>query len=159
MLHSRLVDTETTDSRLTVSAPIASEADLVRASADVAVKVLMFLQLQTQAGDKDLRPWIASRVPKLDAVKAFLQANAEAYQAKDGTEPFLRRAINLDPQFIAPRVWLAVYLNARGNTEEARSHYAALAAQLPNASPFRRSMIAFTGARLRTRSGRAGTAS
>jgi tetratricopeptide (TPR) repeat protein len=147
-LRARLVEPSSGESRFSTSTAVAGESDLVRASRTIAEAVLMYLQLETKAGDQDLRPWIRSRSANVEAVKAFLQASANIYRANAEEEPFLRRAIALDPDFVAPRVWLAISLNAYGRPADAAAHYERLKTLLPTASPFERAMIEFTGARL-----------
>lgn len=147
-LRARLVDPSSGESRFSTSTAVVGESDLVRASRAIAEAVLMYLQLETKAGDQDLRPWIRSHSANIEAVKAFLQANADIYRATAEEEPPLQRAIALDPDFVAPRVWLAISLNGHGRPADAAAHYERLKTLLPRASPFERAMIEFTGARL-----------
>jgi len=127
---------------------VGSEEELADGVRSLAQGILGFLQLQglQLANDKDLRPWISLRRQNIQAVNAFLQASQYIFRyERVAGERYLRRAIELDPTFIEPRVWLIPGL-VEDKPEEARQHYDALLMLDANASPFEQAMIAFAGA-------------
>jgi tetratricopeptide (TPR) repeat protein len=83
------------------------------------------------------------------AVNAFLQASQYIfrYQRVAG-ERYLRQAIELDPTFIEPQVWLIPGLAIQGKMDEARAMYERLLARERTASPYEQMMIAYAGAML-----------
>ena len=125
------------------------EASLDRAVATVSNNVITFLQLQVfnLAADKNLRPWLEFRNRNIQAVKAFAQANEYTVtnQPELG-ERHLDRAIELDPSYVAPRMWRISSLVQRGLREPAETHYRELLKLEVNASPFEQAMIAYAGA-------------
>src|SRR5204863_6687470 len=116
-----------------------------------AKAVLNYLQLQVLqlANDKDLRPWISGRQQNIQAVNAFLQASQHIFRyERVAAEGYLRRAIELDPTFIEPRVWLIPGLVSQNKMPEALEHYQELLKLNAAASPFEQAMIAWVRARL-----------
>jgi Tfp pilus assembly protein PilF len=150
-LQINLVDTVTGETRFPARVTVASEEKLVDAVRSLADGVLGFLQLQVLqlANDKDLRPWISYRRQNIQAVNAFLQASQHIYRyERVAGEKYLRRAIELDPTFIVPRVWLIPGLVDQNKPAEAQASYEYLLQHAAGASPFEEAMIAFAGATL-----------
>ena len=126
------------------------EASLDRAVATISNNVIAFLQLQifNLDADDNLRPWLAFRNRNIQAVKVFAQANEYSLTNQpELVQRALDRAIELDPSYIAPRIWRIAGLLPRGR-EPAEAHYRELLKLEPNASPFERAMIAYAGALL-----------
>jgi tetratricopeptide (TPR) repeat protein len=131
---------------------VKSEEELAGAVRSLATGVLSYLQLQVLqlTNDKDLRPWISLRQHNIQAVNAFIQASQHIFRfERVAAERDLARAIELDPAFIEPRVWIIPGLITQNKTAEAQRHYDALLALEPGASPFEQAMIGYVGARLR----------
>jgi tetratricopeptide (TPR) repeat protein len=147
-----VIDTAGGESAFAARAAAADERGLTDAVKSVADQILSFLQVSVlrEKNDRDLRPWIVLRRQNIEAVKAFVEGSQYIYrrQREEG-EKYLRRAIELDPSFIAPKVWLISTLERKRLIDEAESTYRSLLALEPTASPFERAMIAYTGARLR----------
>jgi tetratricopeptide (TPR) repeat protein len=150
-LQASVVDTASGESKYTARASVANEQALPGAVGLLARQILDFLQVSVlQVGnDRDLRPWISFRDQKIEAVKAFVQASQYLYRRQRGEgEKYLRRAIELDANFVAPRVWLLRGLINEGQTQEAKAMYQALLALESKASPFEQALIAYAGALL-----------
>jgi tRNA A-37 threonylcarbamoyl transferase component Bud32/tetratricopeptide (TPR) repeat protein len=150
-MQINLIDVATGDTRFPGRVHVASEDALVDAVKSLADGVLGFVQLQVLqlANDKDLRPWLSLRRQNIQAVNALLQATQHIYRYElaAGTR-YLERALELDPSFIVPRVWLIPGLVGQGKLEEARASYEYLRTLEASASPFEQAMIAFAGARV-----------
>ena len=147
-IRTNVVDPQSGEVRLTADAVVASEEALPDAVAGMSRQVLTFLQLRGLAAneDKDLRPWLSHRVRNVEAVRAFVQASEYAMRREPGAAPHLRRAVELDPTFVSPRVWLvSAHMNA-GEFEKAREHYRHLQRIEGGASPFDQAMIGWAGA-------------
>lgn len=143
-----LFDVQTGELSFTYGVLVKEEADLARGARELATRLLTFLQLRglNPEQDRDLAPWLALRKQNPEALKAFVQASQFMYRYEPGGEKYLRRAIELDPTFIAPRVWLVVVLAADNRLDEARQHLAELSTLESQASPFEQAMIGFAGA-------------
>ena len=88
------------------------------------------------APHRDLGPWIASWERDIDAIKSFMLASRYAHRYEPGAGPHLQRAVELDPDFIAPRVWLIPALAQSGRRQEAEDHYRHLQTLEAGARPF-----------------------
>jgi tetratricopeptide (TPR) repeat protein len=84
----------------------------------------------------------------VEALKAFLQATKYSLRNQPGTEEHLRRAIDLDPNFTSPRIWLISRLGNTGRTREAEEHLRFLHGLEARASPFDQAMIGWAAAHI-----------
>ena len=151
-IQLNLVDPATGDARFPARTQFKNEEELAGAVRSLAGGVIGFLQLQVLdlANDKDLRPWISLRRQNIQAVNAFIQASQHIFRfERVAAERNLLRAIELDPTFIEPRVWVIPGLITQNKTAEAQRHYDALLELEAGASPFEQAMIGYVGARLR----------
>ena len=151
-LMTAVVDTASGESRFIARAQALDERALLEAVKSLADQIASFLQVSVLQArhDQDLTPWIALRHQNIEAVKAFVEGSQFIYRRqRDEAEKYLRRAMELDPTFIAPKLWLIPALERRGRVEEAKATYDSLVALEPSATPFERAMIAYIGARLR----------
>lgn len=151
-LRANLLDPANGEIRFSGHAAVADEQALGQSVAAVAEAIVGFLQVQVLAvaRDQDLRPWLSYRTHNIQAVKAFAQANQYIFRYQRGeSERFLRRAIELDPAFIAPRVWLVSGLFGQGRKAEAEAQHRDLSKLESKASPFEQTMMAFVGALVR----------
>jgi serine/threonine-protein kinase len=150
-IQINLVDPVTGETRFAAKTPVKVDEELTGVIRTIASGVLNSLQLQVLqlANDKDLRPWISGRRQNIQAVNAFLQASQHIFRyERVAAERYLRRAIELDPTFIEPRVWLIPGLVSQNKMPEARQHYDELLKLEAGASPFEQAMIAWVRARL-----------
>ena len=150
-IRINLVDPSSGEARFPAQAAVANEDELLGGVRMLADSILGFLQLQglPLANDKDLRPWISFRRHNVRAINAFLQASQHIFRyERVAAERDLRRAIELDPTFIEPQVWLIPGLAIQGKVSEARAMYDRLLARERTASPFEQAMIAYAGAML-----------
>ena len=120
---------------------------LAESSRSLAERILGFLQVLPLANDKDLRPAYSLRRHNIRAVSAFLEAAQYTYNDEHpaAVAP-LRRAIEIDPTFVAPRIWLIPGLVGHNNIAEAKEQYAALLKLEPGVSPLEHALIAYAGA-------------
>jgi serine/threonine protein kinase/tetratricopeptide (TPR) repeat protein len=95
---------------------------------------------------KDLQPWVDRAPTPMLALRAFLQGADYAYRGVPGGEEHFRRAVDLDPGFIAARVWLVSSLVYRGETAEAEENVQALRSLMDQASEFEHAMIGWAEA-------------
>lgn len=130
----------------------SSGAEAVAAAvAGIADDLVAFLQLSHSrlATDPDLRPWVSLARHDLQAVRAFLQAAQHLYANETGeAERYLRRALTVDPMFVAPRLWLISTLQRSGRPVEAEEFYRRLAESESRSSPFEQAMIGYARALL-----------
>jgi tetratricopeptide (TPR) repeat protein len=95
--------------------------------------------------DKNIQPMVQAGTTNVAALQAFVQAGQYAFSGNPLTEKYLRRAIEADPKFIAPRVWLIPRLVERGQREEAAALYQQILTLEPNASSAEQLMIDYAG--------------
>ena len=148
-LQASVIDPRQSEVRFVARASLSGEAGLGAAVGDAAKEIVSYLQLNVfkLADTADMRPWISLRQRNVDAVKLFVQANQYLYRFQSaGVEALLRRAIELDPGFVGPRLWLYSVLLHRGAQQEAEEHYAELRKLEPTATPFDQAMIAYASA-------------
>ena len=146
-IRLRLENPQTGEMLSAYQAAIKEAADLPSAASSLALEILESLDA-SGAGrpDKSLRPWIGARRRNVAAVRAFLQASRYIHRGDPEGKHFLERSLDLDPDFVAPRVWLVSSLTGSGDLEGARRHQAKLLELEPKASPFEQAMIAWASA-------------
>ena len=138
-------------SRFSHSVTLEDAEGLPGSVGQVADAMLTFIQVQVLgfADDHDLRPWFSFRAQNIEAVQAFIQATRYIYRSESGGAEYLWRAVEFDPSFVAPRVWLVSTLLRAGEPDTAQEQYEHLVDLRSQANPFEQAMIAWTGARLR----------
>jgi tetratricopeptide (TPR) repeat protein/TolB-like protein len=129
------------------SGPVSSEEDLSPAVRVLAREIASYLQVKEvgSSREKELLPWTARQPTRALAVAAFLQANQYIFEGVPGAEKHLRRAIEVDSSYIAPRIWFISGLLQKGRLDEAQEQYRILLSMEKNASPFEQSMITWAG--------------
>lgn len=80
------------------------------------------------------------------AVSAFLQGVEYAYRGLSGGGPYFRRAVELDSNFIAPRIFLVSGLVLDGDTSGALRHVRHLESLKVNATQFEQALIEWAAA-------------
>lgn len=151
-LRINMYDPVSGQARLPGRAHVATDEMLPDAVRSLSRSIVSFLQLQglPLASDRDLQPWISLRRQNIEAVNAFLQASQYIFRyERVAGERYVRRAIELDPTFVEPRVWLIPGLVGQNKLDEAQRHFDALKALEPNATPFEQAMIEYAGAIMR----------
>jgi len=130
------------------AANTTGEETLPAAVNQLSNEVLSHLQTEILHGDyeEDIRPWLSHRTQNLRALRAFMQANEFIFNGIAGSERYLKRALELDSTFIAPRIYLISGLVMRGQLEEARQHYQILLQYEDEANRFEGAMISWSGA-------------
>ena len=121
-------------------ARIRIAADSLRSALDVASGGI--------AKAVDLEPFL-TREPKPEAVSAFLRGTEYSYRALPGGGAHFEQALDLDPDFIAPRVWLVSGLIEAGDTAAARRHVEVLQSLAPKATPFEQALIGWADGKVR----------
>jgi tetratricopeptide (TPR) repeat protein/TolB-like protein len=129
-------------------AVVADENDLPAAVDSISMKMLGFFQIRILQGryNTDLQPWLSRGTQNLDALKAFMQASEFLFNGVAGSERYLRRAIDLDSEFVAPRIWMISILIQRGHVDSAMIYYTRLLRLEGRANPFEQAMISWAGA-------------
>lgn len=97
--------------------------------------------------DPDYRPWVSLQRHDIRAVREFLIGTRAASRDGVGARGAHRRAIELDPDFVAPRVWQTGMVSIAGPPAIAK-HLAALDALEDGASEFEMEMIGWSRAYL-----------
>jgi tetratricopeptide (TPR) repeat protein len=93
----------------------------------------------------DVEPFLA-RATNDAAVQAFLRGIEYSYRFIPGGREHFERAVELDPDFIGPRVFLASGLVAIGDTATAAEHVAVLQGLKADATPFEQAGIGWAEA-------------
>ncbi len=147
-IHSQVVDASTRNVSYSVDASFSGESDMSAAVDSIANGIRSYFQLhQLEAGrETELNVWYQHGVRNVEALKAFLQASRYIYRIEPGGEPYLRRAIALDSEFVSPRIWLVSTLMGHQRIDEARREVSVLKKLEPSASPFDQAMIAWAEA-------------
>jgi eukaryotic-like serine/threonine-protein kinase len=102
---------------------------------------------QASGQSQDLRPWLSGKNRNLEAEEAFDNAYRLIYEGVPNVpRKYLRKALQMDSGFIAPRIWLAAGLWQSGDTAEARIHERALHRMYADATVFEKAMIDFVSA-------------
>jgi tetratricopeptide (TPR) repeat protein len=146
-IQSNLMNPQRAEVELSLDAVIAGEDELDDAIAKLSQQMLTYLQINVlRTAQTELRPWLPYRPRNLEAIKAFLQGNEFSLRNEPGAGKYMKRAIALEPSFIAPRLWLiSGYVMAR-DFDSAREHYRYLESIESTASPFEQAMIGWAGA-------------
>ncbi len=128
----------------------SGEADLAAHVRTAATSLIEALEPVAGSGPKgrDLQPFL-SRPASPEAVNAFLQGTEYSYRYIPGGGRFFERAVELDPDFVAPRVWLVSGLAGRGDTAAAREHVRIMQQLRSRATPFEQAMIDWADAAVR----------
>jgi len=126
---------------------LAADAEGLPGTVDtVSCQILRYFDMRLHLNiSKELTPWLEHRTQNIEALMAFEQAYQMQYNAKGGSEKYLRRAIELDSTFVTPRLWLITILVSRGNMHEAYEHYNTLRRLESSSSPFEQAMINWAG--------------
>jgi serine/threonine protein kinase/tetratricopeptide (TPR) repeat protein len=146
-LRISLVDPVSGETRFPIGAAVAGEETLGDAAKMLADGILGFLRVLPLANDKDLRAAFSFHRHNIRAVSAFLQASQFNYRNQHAAaEAPLRRAIEIDPSFLAPRIWLVTLLARSNRAGEAKEHYEYLLTHQAGATPADEALIKFAGA-------------
>ena len=126
------------------------ESELPGQIRSVAIRLLDAFETATGGVTKalDLAPFVEG-VPNVAAINEFLQGTEYAYRGLPGGRPHFERAVQLAPDFIAPRVWLVAGLAQLGETASVRVHLRELERLALGASPFDRALIEWAKATAR----------
>ncbi len=148
VLRANLVDAASGEVRFSSSASLDGEQQLGTAVAALVGPIRTFLQLKarTAFAEKDLRPALARRPKNVEALKAFLQGMEYSLRYEPGAARYLLRALEIDPDYIPPRLLLISGLVEAGQIEEARRHYEHVGRLEGTATPFEQAMIGWAGA-------------
>jgi tetratricopeptide (TPR) repeat protein len=96
----------------------------------------------------DVEPFLA-RASRPAAVSEFLQGIAYSYRQLPGGREHFMRALELDHDFIGPRVFRVSGLTAAGDTVAARAQLQVLDSLKPRATPFEQALIGWCEAVVR----------
>ena len=151
MIQVKVINPADAEIGFSHEATIGSEGELPGAVRDMAHEIVSYFQVKTlSAGfEKDLEPWVSSGTEDMGALRAFIMACQYIYAGNPQSEKYLRRAIELDPMFISPRIWLISNLAFSGRMEEAMEHYRFLKSQETALSPVEQVMMNWADACVR----------
>ena len=124
-------------------ATIKDSEELTNAIKKLSTAIVNFLEveeLKSMEGS-EITTWLSGNSENLEAIKAFLQACQYIYRAELGGEKYLRRAIELDSNFISARIWLIAGLVQREQKAEVEYHFKVLQKLEANANSFEKAMI------------------
>ena len=93
----------------------------------------------------DVEPFL-TRASNPAAIQAFLQGVEYSYRFIPGGAEYFERAVELEPDFIAPRVFLVSGSVERGDTAAAWEHLRVLQSLKPAATPFEQATIGWSEA-------------
>jgi serine/threonine protein kinase/Tfp pilus assembly protein PilF len=131
-------------------ANVVGEDELGTKAGYLSEQILAYLYTQVlQSGDKDLAIW-KERPPKnWKAVDEFSQANEFILNGQDKEAvQRLGRSVELDSNFLSPRIWMIPGLRAQKKTDDVKRHYEFLLRMQPSANTFESAMIDWVGAYL-----------
>jgi serine/threonine protein kinase len=126
------------------------ESELPAQIRSIAIRLLDAFETATGGVTKalDMEPFV-ERAPNVAAVNEFLQGTEYAYRGLPGGRPHFERAVQLAPDFIAPRVWLVSGLAQLGDTASVQVQLRELEKRALGASPFERALIEWAKATAR----------
>jgi tetratricopeptide (TPR) repeat protein len=147
-IQSNLMNPERGEVEFSQDVLIHGEDVLDAAVATLSRQMLGYLQVNVlhASGDQELRPWLPHRPRNLEAVKAFLQGNEFSLRMEPGARKYMKRAIELDPTFVSPRLWLISGFVMERDFAAASEHYRYLQGVEATTSPFEQAMIGWAGA-------------
>ncbi|HEY6192128.1 MAG TPA: serine/threonine-protein kinase [Bacteroidota bacterium] len=148
VIHTQVVEASSRSVVYSTDAAFSGEPDMAAAADSIASGIRSYFQVhQLEAGrETELNVWYQHGVRNVEALKAFLQASRYIFRIEPGGEPYLRRAIALDSEFVSPRIWLVSTLVGHRKVDEARQEIAVLKRLEPSASPFDQAMIGWAEA-------------
>jgi tetratricopeptide (TPR) repeat protein len=150
-LECSVVEFATQEVTFVVRTAVASEDLLAAAVDELSAALTEFFRVRSSGPEfaNDLRPWIASRSYNVQAVRAFVQGAMYVFRYLPG-EPqrYYQRALEIEPTFVAPRIWRLAPLLQQGKLDEARADLAYLQSIEAKVSPFEQAMIAYAGSLL-----------
>jgi hypothetical protein len=119
-LECSVIDPAKEEVTFSTRVSIAGEQALRPAVRELSLALTDYFRLRLLGAelDQDLRPWISLRAYKVQAVRAFVQAAQYVFRYQPG-EPrrYYQRALDIDPTFVAPRVWRANSLLVDGKRD------------------------------------------
>jgi tetratricopeptide (TPR) repeat protein len=150
-LECSVIETAQEEVTFSTRVSLPTESDLRPAVQELSEALTDYFRLRLIGAelDEDLRPWISLRAYKVQAVRAFVQAAQYVFRYQPG-EPqrYYQRALEIDPSFVAPRIWRASSLLGQGKRDLVEADLAHLRTLEPQASPFEQAMIGFLAALL-----------
>jgi len=145
-LQCSVIEASTQEVSFSTRTAVESEAQLPAAIGEVGRALAAFFRVRSNGLEfaRDLHPWISTRPYKPEAVTAFVQGAIYVFRFQPG-EPrrYFQRALEIDPAFVAPRIWRLPTFIREGKGREDLEYLRSIEAQ---ASPFEQAMIAFAGA-------------
>jgi tetratricopeptide (TPR) repeat protein/predicted Ser/Thr protein kinase len=145
-LQCSVIEAATKEVTFSTRTSVVSEAQLADAIRELAGALAAFFRVRSNGPEfaRDLLPWISSRPYKAEAVTAFVQGAMYVFRFQPG-EPrrYFQRALDIDPTFVAPRVWRLPTFIQEGKGGAELEYLRSIEARV---SPFEQAMIAFVGA-------------
>ncbi len=142
-INANILNPSTGQVTFSTAAIIKDTEELTAGIKKLSEAILNFLEVEEMKSmeGSELTTWISGNSENLEAIKSFLQACQYIYRGEPGGEKYLRRAIELDSNFISARIWLVSGLMQRGKKEEVEKHFSILQKLEANANSFEKAMI------------------
>ena len=126
------------------SSPVDGDGgNLEAVAAELGGKVRTYLQVIDDPffDDPDVRPWLSLQDHDIRAIRDFLHGLAYVYRNEHGGADAMTAAIEIDPGFVAPRVFRTPTLVGQGDADALAEHRAALDGLYAGATVFEKPMI------------------
>jgi Flp pilus assembly protein TadD len=144
LVQADLIEVKPGEVEASETVTVTDEESLPGAARALSEKFLTLLRVHALGlGRTELRPFASLRTHDVQAVR--VQASQYIQRGQSGRKDLLR-AIEIDPAFIAPRVWLISGLVPQGELEESRAQLAVLQTLEADGSPFEQALIRWAGA-------------
>jgi serine/threonine protein kinase/tetratricopeptide (TPR) repeat protein len=145
-LHCSVIESATNEVTFSTRTSVDAEDQLPSAVRELSAALSAFFKVRANGLEfaRDLRPWISTRTYKAEAVTAFVHGAMYVFRFQPG-EPrrHFQRALEIDPTFVAPRIWRFPTFLQEGKAEPELAYLTSIEAM---ASPFEQTMIAFVRA-------------
>jgi serine/threonine protein kinase/tetratricopeptide (TPR) repeat protein len=143
LIKAHVIDTGTSEVLFTQESTIAKPDDILDGVHKLAGEILNAFEVRDLIAhmDRNIKPMLKSGSTNVAALQAFVQAGQYSLNGNPMSEKYLRQAIEEDPKFIAPRVWLIPRLVERGQRAEAEKMYKELLQLEPGANSAEQLMI------------------
>jgi serine/threonine protein kinase len=145
-LHCSVIESAANEVAFSTRSTVEGEAQLPSAVRALSGALSAFFKARSNGPEfaRDLRPWISSRTYKAEAVTAFVHGAMYVFRFQPG-EPrrYFQRALEIDPTFVAPRIWRFPTFLAEGKGDAELAYLSTIESA---ASPFEQTMIAYVKA-------------
>jgi serine/threonine protein kinase/Tfp pilus assembly protein PilF len=142
-INANIINTSTGHIKFSTIAEFKDGNELSTSIKKISESILNFFEIEEMKSleGSEINTWISGDSQNLEAIKAFLQACQYVYRGEPGGEKYLRKAIELDSNFISARIWLISGLAQRGRKAEVDYHFNILQKLESKANSFEKALI------------------